>query len=199
MSPAKLVVGLGNPGGRYADTRHNLGWRVVDELARAWRFEDEEARCGGLLLASDAVPREQAQCPGISVQLFKPLTYMNDSGCAVAGLIRETSVALQDVLVVLDDLNLPLGTLRMRAGGSAGGHRGLESVTLHLGTEQFPRLRLGIGPLPAAGPGRDFVLSPFGPEELPLVERLIEQAARAAECWVKEGLEAAMSRFNGPL
>jgi PTH1 family peptidyl-tRNA hydrolase len=199
MLPEKLVVGLGNPGRRYADTRHNLGWRVIDELARAWRLEDEKVRCGGLLLAGGAVTRKRAQRPSGNVQLFKPLTYMNESGCAVADLVRECGVDLRDILVVLDDLNLPLGLLRMRAGGSAGGHRGVESVMLHLGTEEFPRLRLGIGPLPAEGPGRDFVLSPFEPEEVPLVERLIEQAARAAECWVKEGLEAAMCRYNGPV
>ena len=198
MAPVKLVVGLGNPGEWYAQTRHNLGWRVIDELARGWSFECEEVRCGGLLLVEGVASQDGPRRIGDSVELFKPLTYMNESGRAVADLTDESGVAFEDVLVVLDDLNLPLGTLRMRAGGSAGGHRGLESVMLHMGTDQFPRLRLGIGPAPAARTGRDFVLSPFDQEDLPLVERMIGQAARAAECWVKEGLEAAMSRYNGP-
>ena len=187
MSPVKFVVGLGNPTGKYAHTRHNLGWRVLDKVARAWQFGGAKVCSGGLLTAKG------------SVALFKPLTYMNESGRVLAELTDDAGVSLEDLLVVLDELNLPLASLRMRAGGSAGGHRGLESVIQHLGTDQFPRLRLGIGPPPLEMSARDFVLSPFDEKELSLVERLVERAALAAECWVKEGLEAAMSRYNGPV
>ncbi len=144
----------------------------------------EEERCGGLVLRSD------------DVWLFKPLGHMNRSGPPVARLLAEAGVALEDLLVLLDDLNLPLGTIRVRAGGSSGGHKGLASVIEALGTDEFPRLRMGVGPCPAEVDAIDFVLSPFEPGELAAAEEMSHQAAEAAWCWVREGLQAAMNRFN---
>lgn len=183
----KFVIGLGNPGEQYARTRHNVGWLVLDRLARVWHIEREHVRWEGLVASKRAV------------KLFKPLTSMNESGRAVALLVGAADVGLDEVLVVLDDLNLSLGTVRLRADGSAGGHHGLESVIETLGTDRFPRLRLGIGPRQPDLPGKDFVLSSFDEGELPLVKQLVERAALAAQCWVKDGLEAAMSRYNGPV
>jgi len=181
----RFVVGLGNPGRRYVRTRHNLGWRVVDAVASALDIQGERECWHGLAAWTD------------EVTLFKPLTHMNQSGRAVAKLVRETAVCLDDLLVVLDDLNLPLGTVRMRARGSAGGHRGLQSVIDWLQTDVFPRLRLGIGPATGVCSGREFVLSPFEEAELPVVDRMLGRAALAVQCWLKEGVQAAMSRYNG--
>ena len=180
----RFVVGLGNPGEWYARTRHNVGWAVLEELAAAWPASPEQERWDGLLVRQG------------SLTLFKPLTYMNESGRAVAALVRETGLPLAELLVVLDDLNLPLGVLRLRAAGSAGGHRGLQSVIEHLGTEEFPRLRLGVGPARADMTGKEFVLSPFEEPELPLVRRMVERAALAVQCWASEGVDIAMSRYN---
>lgn len=180
----KLVVGLGNPGEQYALTRHNLGWWVVEDLAETLQVRNESHRCGGTLATKG------------EVGLFKPLTYMNESGRAVAELAGETGVALSEFLVVVDDLNLELGSLRLRTGGSAGGHRGLESIIQSLGTDEFPRLRLGIGPCPAGVTARDFVLSTFNDDELPAAEEMVKRAVQAVQCWINEGAQAAMSRYN---
>jgi len=180
----KFVIGLGNPGSRYVHTRHNLGWRVLDALAAELPTEEQREMCEGLAA--------RAGC----VTLFKPLTYMNESGRAVARLASDRGVGPQDMLVVLDDLNLPLGSVRLRAGGSAGGHRGLQSVIDALGTEQVPRLRLGIGPLREGMSARQFVLSPFEETELESCNRMVERAVAAVLCWLAEGVEAAMSRYN---
>ncbi len=181
----KLVVGLGNPGERYLNTRHNLGWWVLDELACALRIEGEYERWGGLVAEKD------------EVTLFKPLTYMNESGRAVAKLASESGVSGRDILVVLDDLHLPLGTLRVRAEGTSAGHRGLQSVIDWLGSDGFPRMRLGIGRGALEVSARDFVLSPFEEEELPIAGRMVERGVLAAQCWAREGVETAMSRYNG--
>ena len=183
----KFVIGLGNPGKEHACARYNVGWLALDELACIWQVESERACCDGLLAVKD------------DVGVFKPLTYMNGSGRAVARLLGQSDAALEETLVLLDDLNLPLGMLRMRGQGSAGGHRGLESVIEWLATDRFPRLRLGIGPLRAGVTSRQFVLSPFDEQELPLVDRMVRRSAMAAQCWVAEGLQTAMSRYNGPL
>ena len=180
----KLVVGLGNPGEQYAPTRHNLGWWVVEDLAETLQVRNESHRCGGTLATKG------------EFGLFKPLTYMNESGSAVAALMGETGVALGDFLVVVDDLNLGLGSLRLRTGGSAGGHRGLDSIIRSLATDEFPRLRLGIGPCPAGVSARDFVLSPFNGDELPAVDKMVQRAVEAVQCWINEGAQAAMSRYN---
>jgi PTH1 family peptidyl-tRNA hydrolase len=182
----KIIAGLGNPGPRYSRTRHNVGWLTLDRLAGLCGAEREQDRAGGVLAACQRL------------RLFKPLSYMNLSGAPVARLMRELEAGPADLLVVLDDMDLGLGRVRLRRRGSSGGHKGLLSVSEALGTEEFCRLRLGIGPRPAGVDGREFVLSPFAPEESDAVESMTERAARAALCWADEGAEAAMNRFNAP-
>ncbi|MPZ17133.1 MAG: aminoacyl-tRNA hydrolase [Luteitalea sp.] len=184
----KLIAGLGNPGPRYQDTYHNVGFAVVDELARRHgvRFEGAPA---------DALMARVRQL-GDGLLLVKPLTYMNLSGVAVGELQRYYKVAPQDVLIVLDEVALPLGRLRVRAAGSAGGHNGLESVVNALGTTAVPRLRIGIG---RGDPRRDLVdrvLSRVATEERVLLTDAIGRAADAAEVFVLDGVEHAMNRYN---
>ena len=181
----KIVAGLGNPGRQYCETRHNAGWMALDELARLCGAAGDEIRCGGAL----------GRCTGL--WLFKPLSYMNLCGPPVARLCREAGIGLEHLLVAVDDLNLPLGTLRTRPGGSGGGHRGLQSLIGALGTDRFPRLRMGIGPCPPGMDARDFVLAPFAAGEREPAHAMVCGAAEAALCWAREGIEAAMSRFNG--
>jgi PTH1 family peptidyl-tRNA hydrolase len=180
----RIIVGLGNPGPDYAETRHNAGWMAVEKLAARLGRVREEFRGDGML--------GRAQ----GALLFKPLLYMNRSGRPVARLLRETDAALEELLVLADDLNLPLGTVRLRPGGSAGGHNGLGSLIEALGSDQFPRLRMGIGPRPQGVDARDFVLSPFPEAEWDAVEEMTERAAEAALCWMKDGIEEAMNRYN---
>lgn len=184
----KLIVGLGNPGRKYAQHRHNIGFQIVEALAEAHglAFDKFQHR------ARVAVGQIRDQ----KVVLARPLTYMNLSGTSVGPLVREYKVPLDRMLVVYDDLDLPLGVLRLRPKGGSGGHRGMRSIIQHLGTEDFPRLRVGIGRPPAGQDPADYVLSPFAEDELPVVVRVREQAVAAIECWVEEGLDAAMSRFN---
>jgi len=179
-----IVVGLGNPGPDYAQTRHNVGWMALEKVAARRGPVREEFRGDGAL----------GRARGLL--LFKPLLYMNRSGPPVARLLRETGAEVDELLVLADDLNLPLGSIRIRAGGSSGGHNGLGSLIEALGTEQFPRLRMGIGPRPGRTDARDFVLSAFADSEWDAVEEMTERAAEAVECWLDEGLQEAMSRFN---
>ncbi len=184
----KLIVGLGNPGQAYARTRHNLGFRVVDRLAEklgtTWMWHEAHALVG------------MARMDELSLLLAKPQTYMNLSGRAVGELVRRYEIPLEGLLVVLDDLDLPLGTIRIRRKGSAGGHRGLSSVIEALSSVEFPRLRLGIRPNASIADTVAFVLSPFEPEEEPIVEEMIERAVAAAWRWAQEGIERAMAEFN---
>ena len=185
--PRRLVVGLGNPGPEYAETRHNVGFRVIEELAGrrriALRSEDCRARVGwddGLFLAA-------------------PQTYMNRSGFATRCLCERHGFEPDEVLVVYDEVYLPLGTVRMRPGGSPAGHRGMASVLESLGTDRIPRLRLGVAA--AAGPPDgevlpDFVLAAFSSDEEATVGAMITRAAEACETWARDGVEAAM-RLNG--
>ncbi len=184
----KLVCGLGNPGPRYAWTRHNAGYLVVERLASLlggkWRnYKD---------LALTA----RVEVGGTPVLLVKPLTFMNLSGTAVAPLLSASGLDLDELLVVADDLDLPLGVIRLRPKGSAGGHRGLASVISSLGSSNFPRLRLGIGRPPAGCDVVSYVLSPFAPEERPIFEKVLDRAAAAVQSWVAEGIAAAMNKFN---
>ena len=189
MEPA-LIVGLGNPGDAYAATRHNIGFRVVDLLAR--RLRTRRVRSGGessLLAVSGE---------GRPLLLLKPLTYMNNSGNAVAEIIERYAVPTEQMLVVLDDFALPLGKLRLRRGGSDGGHNGLFSILFALQTAGFPRLRCGIG-LPEMPPKHalaDFVLSPFSAGELPAAERMVSAAADVALTFVREGPQAAVQKCS---
>ncbi len=189
------IFGLGNPGPRYRGTRHNVGFEVVDELARRWGLPEFDSWHG----RAEYVRGSSA---GESILLAKPLTFMNDSGQAVGELARYFKVDVPDLLIVVDEVQLPLGKLRARARGSAGGHNGLKSVIAHLGDE-FPRLRVGVGRGPE-GPGgiaqrdlADHVLSRFEPGERDEVERMIARAADAAEVFVTGGIAEVMNQYNG--
>jgi len=191
--PEKLVVGLGNPGRQYARTRHNVGFMVLDLLRRRWQAAEGREVFGGLV--SEAWP-ERPDVGRRRVRLLAPQTYMNLSGQAVRSLAGFYRIGHEDILVVLDDMALALGRLRARAGGSAGGHKGLADVLSWLSTERVPRLRIGIGAPPAAMDPTDFVLSRFRPEEAETVERGVQRAADAVEEWTFSGINAVMNRFN---
>jgi peptidyl-tRNA hydrolase, PTH1 family len=187
----KIVLGLGNPGPDYERTRHNVGWWVVDHLADVWRFEgsrkDGEAR-----VASGSVD-------GTRVRLVKPLTYMNLSGAALRPYLRrENWNAASDLLVVVDEVALPVGSFRIRARGSAGGHNGLKSIEGAIGSQDYARLRIGIGPDDPRRRGNlsDYVLDEFGKRDAKSVEELMPTLTELVECWMKEGAEVAMNRFN---
>ncbi|MBI5368268.1 MAG: aminoacyl-tRNA hydrolase [Planctomycetes bacterium] len=184
----KIVVGLGNPGRKYEATRHNVGFRVVDCLAR--RHGAAVTRDQFLALMGEA------RIGGERVCLLKPMTYMNLSGQAVRAALDWFKEVPEQVLVVSDDLALPLGKLRVRRGGSSGGQKGLASILQHLGTEAFPRVRIGIGAVPPRMAAADFVLTPFGASETAEMERAIGAAADAVECWVARGVEPAMNKYN---
>ncbi len=183
-----LVAGLGNPGRRYAGTRHNIGFAVADEVARRAGVAFDQQRANAL------VCRLKPGADG--VVLVKPLTMMNLSGEAVGELARFYRIEASAVLAVVDDVNLPLGRLRLRAGGSAGGHNGLKSLMACLGTDEFPRVRVGVG---RGDPRRDLadhVLARFDPDEEGSVRESVARAADAVETILAEGLLAAMNRFN---
>lgn len=184
----KLIVGLGNPGPTYARSRHNVGWLVVDELARqlgsTWRTQGKAELCEVRLGAQKTL-------------LVKPQTFMNTSGEAVAPLARFYKLELRDLLVVQDDLDSPFGLLRLRRGGRSGGQNGLKDIISRLGSENFVRLKLGISRPPAGWEVVDWVLSKWRPEEEATLEQLVDLAVRAARTWAGQGLEAAQLAFNG--
>lgn len=182
------MVGLGNPGERYARTRHNVAWRVLEVLARRWRATDETV--AGVYVASRAGVGE------VAVELMRPLTFMNLAGEAVVRWQQEHSGAPDDLLVVSDDVYLPVGVLRLRARGSSGGHRGLESIEQVLGGREFARLRLGVGAARSSAELKEHVLDAFTDEERAAVEEAVTRAAAAVECWLAEGITSAMNRFN---
>jgi len=192
----KFVVGLGNPGRRYEQTRHNLGFRVLAALCRRWQAGPHRAAFQGLLWEARIAPPEGDPSARRRVMLLGPQTYMNQSGLAVGELVRFYKAGPEDVLMVLDDMALWPGLLRARAGGSAGGHNGLADVLRALGTDQVPRLRIGIGAPPPEMDPVDFVLTRFGPEEEPVIESAIQTAAEAVEDWVLYGMRAVMDRYN---
>ena len=183
----QAVVGLGNPGKRYADTRHNLGFRVVDLIAGArgagWRGTPS------FLIAS-------AGCDSGPMVLVKPMTSMNRSGSAVATVLDRFEVSRADMLVVVDDVNLEPGCVRFRRKGSDGGHRGLRSIAKSLGDAEFPRLRLGVGMPPEGIDMIDHVLGGFDEKEAGLVDTMVRAAADGVACWSTLGLDVAMNRFN---
>jgi len=191
----KAIFGLGNPGPRYKGTRHNVGFDVLDELARRAAVAFESAPAEALVAkirtrASDADPIDEP------VLLGKPLTYMNLSGQAIGELVRYFKIDPVDVLVIVDEAQLPLGKLRARARGSAGGHNGLKSVIAHIG-ESFGRLRLGVGRGSEQRDLADHVLAKFDKAEGAEVERMIARAADAAELFVAAGIAAVMNKYNG--
>src|SRR5688572_9073170 len=186
----KLIVGLGNPGSEYRDTRHNVGFKVVDELQRRYGLE--------WAMAPSQVPDAfVAKRYGADpLLLAKPLTYMNRSGEAIGALARYYGIAPEDLLVVVDEAALPFGRLRARAKGSAGGHNGLKSVIQGLGTTEFPRLRLGVGRGEDRRELSDHVLSKFGADERAALESFITRAADAAEMFAAAGILNVMNAFN---
>ncbi|HOW68020.1 MAG TPA: aminoacyl-tRNA hydrolase [Candidatus Paceibacterota bacterium] len=191
MEEAFLIAGLGNPGREYARTRHNAGFLLADILAEQWKAQ---WRAETRFQAHMAVVREGEK----RVLLCQPQTYMNLSGQAVGALTRYYQIPQDRVLIVLDDADLPLGELRLRPQGGSGGHHGLASVIEHLGTEQLPRLRLGIG-RPESG-GREIarhVLDGFLAEEWAVAERMLNRAAEQVKCWIQHGIAQAMNNFNG--
>ena len=187
------MVGLGNPGRRYERTRHNVGFRVVDRLVERYAAGEGKAAFGGQLWQARP-ERPAGERPRVT--LFEPHTYMNCSGQAVAELVAFYKARPADVLVVMDDMNLPPGRLRMRAEGSAGGQKGLADILARLGTQAVPRLRIGIGSPPGRMDGADFVLSKFSPNELEDMEAAVASAADAVSDWVFHGIEYAMERHN---
>ena len=183
----KLIVGLGNPGRRYQGTRHNIGARVIDTLARRHHValrEEGWADVGALTL------------DGARVLLARPQTYVNVSGTAVADLRRRHRLPLENLLVAFDDLDLPVGQIRLRAKGGHGGHNGMRSIIEALGSEEFARLRVGIARPPEGVDPADYVLSRFSKEEQAQLDEAVKRAADAVEAFVRRGIEAAMSASN---
>ena len=187
----KLVVGLGNPGPEYADTRHNVGFQVVERLARRHGIGlRRERRLSGLC--------GQGRVRGVPVALLEPQTWMNLSGRSVVAAVDALPVGdlTSDLVVVYDDLDLPFGRLRVRPGGGAGGHRGLADIQERLGRSDFPRVRFGIGRPPPGEDPVDYVLAPFTSEERAALAAHLERACDAIETLLAEGVTAAMNRFN---
>lgn len=189
MADRYLIVGLGNPGPTYANTRHNMGFMAVDELARRYSLSlsktEKRAQTADGIIA------------GKRVLLVKPQTYMNESGVSVRGLADFYKITLKDILVISDDLDLELGTLRLRMGGGHGGQNGIRSIISHMGGNDFPRVRCGIGRPPGKQDVSDYVLKPFGGDDQITARIVIERAADAVETWLREGIDLAMTRHNG--
>ena len=184
-----LIVGLGNPGAEYAKTRHNAGFLLVEKLAASWRVDWKNERKFNARIA-------RARRSGCRVLLCQPQTFMNASGEAIGALVNFYQLPLKQLLVVVDDADLPLGQIRLRSSGSSGGHHGLESVEQHLGSREFARLRIGIGRQDGTREITDYVLSRFNPTETPLMKKVLDRAASQAECWLNDGIGKAM-QLNG--
>ena len=187
FQPMKLIAGLGNPGIKYARNRHNVGFMALDKLARAEQKKFERQRFNAQLL--------EINLAGERVLLVKPQTYMNLSGTAVQKLAAFYRIPRADVLVVYDDLDLPLGKIRLRANGSSGGHHGMESIINHLGGSDIPRLRIGIGrPNPTQDIGH--VLGNFHEDEMSILDDVLSRAEKALRVWARDGIVKAMNEFN---
>jgi PTH1 family peptidyl-tRNA hydrolase len=184
-----LIVGLGNPGKKYIDTRHNAGWHLLDTIVRRCpEFRFDEKRSKGLIA--------RARLAGVNVALVKPQTFMNLSGQAVAPIARFFKVPPERILVAFDDVDLPLAALRLRSKGGAGGHKGMRSLIQQLGTQSFPRLRLGIGRPPGRMPTEAYVLQRFKRDEWETMVVTYEQGLEAIKVIVTEGIDVAMNQFN---
>jgi len=185
-----LIIGLGNPGEEYADTYHNVGFRVIERMADAQNVRIKE-RCGPALISGRVI------LGGQSAALVMPQTYMNKSGSALAGVFERCESAVNSMIVIYDDLALPLGRLRVRQKGSAGGHNGIKSIISSIGTDEFLRIRVGIQPDRETGDVRDFVLSRVAKSDRALLEQTEELAAKAAETLIAQGIDKAMAEYNG--
>ena len=183
-----LIVGLGNPGRGYKGNRHNVGFMLVDKLASHLGVTFRRMESQALMTKVDYLEKR--------VFLAKPQTYMNSSGQSVSSLVRFYKVPFANLLVVYDDVDLPIGTLRMRPSGGTGGHKGVESILASLGTQEFPRLRLGIGRPPGRMEAADYVLHDFSRVELEALPTILDQGVEAVLTYVTEGLETAMTRYN---
>jgi len=197
----RLVVGLGNPGSEFVGTRHNVGWEALDELAVRLGWigkQDEYNRLGRSKFDGIALDGSVSIHSGATERLLllKPTTYMNDSGRSVQSAMAFYQLSPAEVMVILDDLALPSGKIRIRPGGSAGGHNGLKDIEQALGTEQYPRLRIGIDAPPPRISGRDYVLGRFTDDQHRAVEPALERAASAVLTWIEKGIESAMNQFN---
>jgi PTH1 family peptidyl-tRNA hydrolase len=190
MEPLHLIVGLGNPGADYAKTRHNAGFLVVETLAGRWKSDWTNERKFASRVAKGGYD-------GKKVLLCEPQTFMNLSGEAVGGLMNFYQLPLMQLVVVVDDADLPLGEIRLRPGGSSGGHHGLESIEQHLATREFARLRIGIGRKDGARQITNYVLGKFEKTENEVLEKVLERAVSQIECWLGAGIQKAMSQFNG--
>jgi PTH1 family peptidyl-tRNA hydrolase len=188
MEPMHLIVGLGNPGADYAKTRHNAGFLLVEKLAGKWKASWTKERKFQARVARAAHGK---------VLLVEPQTFMNLSGESVGALVKFYQLPLTQILVVVDDADLPLGEIRLRPGGGSGGHHGLESVAQHLGSKTYARLRIGIGRKNEARQITGHVLGKFSAAENALLEKVLERAAGQLECWLSAGLQKAMCQFNG--
>jgi len=192
-SSVRLVVGLGNPGRRYARTRHNIGFEVVDTAVRRWSATGPKTAFGGLVYDARPVTADGRTA---RVVLLQPHTFMNCSGRAVRDITAFYKAPLTDILIVLDDLALPPGKLRIRTGGSAGGHNGLNDIIRLMGTEGIGRLRIGIGAAPEFMDSADYVLQRFADDEVDMIRQAVERGARAVEDWVFNGPDHAMDIYN---
>jgi PTH1 family peptidyl-tRNA hydrolase len=184
----KLIVGLGNPGRRYEGTRHNVGYVVLAQLGRRFGTSSPKVRFSGECMEADL--------EGQKALLLSPTTYMNLSGTSVLAVMDFYKLPLEELLVICDDLSLPLGKLRFRARGASGGHKGLEDIIRRLGTEEFSRLRIGIGSPPEGWDASDYVLARFTESEQAEMEKAIERAVEGVLVWAREGIEASMNRYN---
>ena len=184
----KIIAGLGNPGAEYAKTKHNVGFMLVDALANRLRVDDWREKYDAMVL--------ETRMGAEKVLLVKPLTYMNESGRAIGPLLSWYKLGPEDLIVAHDDMDLPIGTIRIRKKGSAGGHNGIKSILAHVGDEHFARVRIGIGrPLPG-WTVIHHVLAPFLPEDVPKIRDAVEFLVPAVECMVTEDVDMAMNRFN---
>lgn len=190
MSDKFLIVGLGNPGREYAANRHNVGFHAVDHLAARHNVPFSRVQHGAMTASG--------RIAGQSVILAKPQQYMNRSGTAVGALVRFYKLPPENLLVIFDDLDLPTGTVRLRPSGGSGGQNGMKHIIERLGTQDFPRVRIGIGRPPGRMDAAAYVLQNFGPGEQPLIDEALDRAADAVETWLRDGVELAMSRHNGP-
>ena len=186
--PAWVIAGLGNPGPKYRQTRHNVGFLCLDRLAERTGIRFDRVR--------HTADLGVGQIAGQTVWLVKPRTYMNASGRAIGPLLREAGCPIERLLVVYDELDLGLGTVRLRKSGSSGGHNGMKSIIDAVGSSEFPRLRVGVGRPAGAGDPIEYLLSEFGPDEWPVVEEVRDRVAEAIPVALEDGLDAAMNRFN---
>jgi peptidyl-tRNA hydrolase, PTH1 family len=190
MEDRRLIVGLGNPGAKYAQTRHNAGFLLAEMLAQRWRADWNTSK---KFQARIAKVERAGQC----VVLCQPQTFMNLSGEAVGALAAFYRLPLTRLVVAVDDADLPLGEIRLRPGGSSGGHHGLESIEQHLGSREYGRLRIGIGRRDGKREITGHVLGQLSPGELAVMEKVLARVADQVECWLAHGLQKAMSQFNG--